>query len=30
MRAIYQLNAEKLNYNYKVLEDKKEENNTLA
>lgn len=30
MKAIYQLNAEKLNYNFKVLNDKKDENSTLA
>ena len=30
MKAIYQLNAEKLNYNFKVLNDKKDENTTLA
>ena len=30
MKAIYQLNAEKLNYNFKVLNDKKEENEALA
>ena len=30
MKAIYQLNAEKLNYNFKVLTEKKEENTALA
>lgn len=30
MKAIYQLNAEKLNYNFKVLSDKKDENTALA
>lgn len=29
MKALYQLNTEKLNYNYKVLEKKIEENNNL-
>ncbi len=30
MKAIYQLNAEKLNYNFKVLKDKSDENIALA
>lgn len=30
MKAIYQLNAEKLNYNFKVLSEKKEENAILT
>lgn len=30
MKAIYQLNAEKLNYNFKVLSEKKEENAALS
>ena len=29
MRALYQLNSEKLSYNYKVLKEKKEENDKL-
>lgn len=29
MKALYQLNTEKLDYNLKVLKEKKEENNHL-
>lgn len=30
MKAIYQLNAEKLNYNFKVLSEKKDENSAMS